>query len=59
MRGAVLALPQYTFMAWCSLNQQKQRDNFAFTSTSFKAFTAAMFRVVFWAVTPCSVVVGY
>jgi hypothetical protein len=30
MRGAVPALPQYVFMAWCSV---KQRDNFTFAST--------------------------
>jgi hypothetical protein len=28
MRGAILPLPQYAFMAWCLV---KHRDNFTFT----------------------------
>jgi len=28
MRGDILSLPQYAFIAWCLV---KQRDNFAFT----------------------------
>jgi hypothetical protein len=28
MRGAILPLPQYVFLAWCLV---KQRDNFTFT----------------------------
>jgi hypothetical protein len=30
MRGAILPLPQYAFVAWCSLKQE-YRDNFNFT----------------------------
>jgi hypothetical protein len=29
MRGAIPTLPQYVFIAWCSV--KKHRDNFAFT----------------------------
>jgi hypothetical protein len=28
MYGTIPPLPQYTFMAWCSIKQQKHRDNF-------------------------------
>jgi hypothetical protein len=31
MRGAILPLPQYAFMAWCLV---KHRDNFTFTFIS-------------------------
>jgi hypothetical protein len=32
MRGAILPLPQYVFMAWCLV---KHRDNFTFIITSY------------------------
>jgi len=31
MSGAIRSLPQYAFMAWCSV--KKHRDNFTFTFT--------------------------
>jgi hypothetical protein len=32
MRGAILPVPQYAFMAWCSVKKE-HRDNFIFTFT--------------------------
>jgi hypothetical protein len=32
MRGAIPPLPQYSFIAWCSVKKQ-HRDNFAFSLT--------------------------
>jgi hypothetical protein len=32
MSGTILPLPQYAFMAWCSV-KKKHRDNFTFTLT--------------------------
>jgi hypothetical protein len=31
MSGVVLPLPQYSFMAWCSVKKKKHRENFTFT----------------------------
>jgi hypothetical protein len=31
MSGAITPLPQYAFMEWCSVKQQKHRDSFTFT----------------------------
>jgi hypothetical protein len=31
MRGAILPLLHYAFMAWCSVTQQKHWDKFTFT----------------------------
>jgi len=31
MRGAIPPLPQYTFIAWCSVKKKEHRDNFTFT----------------------------
>jgi hypothetical protein len=28
MLGAITPLPQYVFMAWCSVKKKKHRDNF-------------------------------
>jgi len=33
VRGAVPPLPQYAFMAWCSVKKKEHRDNFTFTFT--------------------------
>jgi hypothetical protein len=30
MRGAIPLLPQYTFMAWCSVKKKRHRENFNF-----------------------------
>jgi hypothetical protein len=37
MRGAIPPLPQYAFMAWCSV---KHKDNFTFTFINFKDYLA-------------------
>jgi len=31
MSGAILPIHQYAFMAWCSVQKRKHRDNFIFT----------------------------
>jgi len=33
IHGSVHPLPQYTFMAWCSVKNKKHWDNFTFTFT--------------------------
>jgi hypothetical protein len=40
MRGAIIPLPQYAFMAWCLV---KHRDNFTFTFTSVLVGTVERF----------------
>jgi hypothetical protein len=46
MRGAILPLPQYAFMAWCSVKAQRQilvSDIHIFVITLFSTIPVSMF----------------
>jgi hypothetical protein len=68
MGGAVPPLPQYAFMAWCSIRRSTgttlplpdmYHHQTIHVNARFEVFTAVKIQVeVFWFVTPCDVV-GY
>jgi hypothetical protein len=54
MSGAIIPLPQYAFMAWCSVKEQGQLYLYL-TFERFEVFTAKIQVEVVCVVMPCGV----
>jgi len=68
MRGDIPTLPRYAFMAWCSVKAQgqiylyltsKSRLHGSYHLSERQKILKHFDVEVLWAVTPCSVAVGY